>query len=288
MSDEQVDVVTLGDVVHMVWRAWKQLLAGFVLGVLAGLLAAIFTKPVYRSQIVVTPVDNTRAGGGLADLASQFGGLASLAGVNIAADGERNEALAILRSRAFAQQLIADEGMMPHLFASKWDKQKSKWKELDPRDIPTQDDAFEVFDKRLRTILEDRDRGLITVRVEWRDRQLAARWANLMIQRVNEQMRARRLTEIRNNLGYLDRELENAKVIELQQAIYRLIEAQIKERMMASVRVDYAFRVIDPAVVADADRQIRPKRALWMVLGAAFGLIGAGAWIVLRRYRAVR
>jgi uncharacterized protein involved in exopolysaccharide biosynthesis len=40
---------------------------------------------------------------------------------------------------------------------------------------------------------------------------------------------------------------------------------------MASVRKDYAFRVIDPAVAADSDQFVRPQRALLIVLGVLFG-----------------
>ena len=64
-------------------------------------------------------------------------------------------------------------------------------------------------------------------------------------------------------------------MVGVQQAIYRLIEEQINTVMLANVREEYAFKVIDPAVVPDIDQYEWPKRALILVLGAGLGLLFA-------------
>lgn len=78
----------------------------------------------------------------------------------------------------------------------------------------------------------------------------------------------RALEESTRSLEYLTRELQRTTSVEIHQAIYRLIEAQSKTSMLANVQRDYAFRFVDPAVVPDPDRFVRPRRAL---LVAAFG-----------------
>ena len=59
---------------------------------------------------------------------------------------------------------------------------------------------------------------------------------------------------------YLNQELEKTNVAELRQAIYRLIEAQIKQKTLARLRDEYVFRVLDPAAPPDSD-EIREAEA---------------------------
>jgi hypothetical protein len=61
--------------------------------------------------------------------------------------------------------------------------------------------------------------------------------------------------------------------VELQKAIYYLIESQIQARTMARVKDDYAFRIISPAIAPDLDRSIRPNRLLIIVFGIIFGIV---------------
>jgi uncharacterized protein involved in exopolysaccharide biosynthesis len=75
-------------------------------------------------------------------------------------------------------------------------------------------------------------------------------------------------------------------VVEVQQAIYRLVEDQFKAITAASVREQYAFRIVDPARVPEARRPKSPRRVLMAVLGGfALGAVCALAlWI--RHFRA--
>jgi uncharacterized protein involved in exopolysaccharide biosynthesis len=174
--------------------------------------------------------------------------------------------------------------MMPLFFPQQWDAKAGSWRSGDTEDRPTMQDAVELFDKKVINVVEDRDRGLISVTVEWRDRELAAKWANLMIARVNEQLRARRLVELDKSVSYLNHEIDKTSVVELRASLFKLVEGQINERMVASVRDEYAFQVIDPAVAPDADRYVRPRKALMAAIGFMLGLLVCGAWLASRQY----
>jgi uncharacterized protein involved in exopolysaccharide biosynthesis len=58
--------------------------------------------------------------------------------------------------------------------------------------------------------------------------------------------------------------------VEVQQAIYRLMEAQTKKQMVASTREEYAFQTIDPAV--PPQEKASPKRALIVITALMLGL----------------
>ncbi|MDH5300487.1 MAG: Wzz/FepE/Etk N-terminal domain-containing protein [Gammaproteobacteria bacterium] len=254
------------------WRVlveYKKLIV--LLTVLATALAltvALLMTPVYRAEVMVMPADD-KTGGGLSALAGQFGGLASLAGIELGGGGGQTAAaMATLNSRAFTEMFINEHKLMPVLFAQQWDAQNKHW--LVEADAPTAWDAFKVFDG-IRTISEDKKSGMITLSVEWTDPALAAAWANQLIERINAHQQAKAITEAKESIAYLRQELEQTGVVEMRQSIFNLIEAQTKQIMLANVREDYAFKVIDPAVVPE--EKIKPKRALIVVLGFMVGLM---------------
>jgi uncharacterized protein involved in exopolysaccharide biosynthesis len=277
--------ITPVDLARFLRRHVRMLAIGLLIGAILAAALGFSTAPVYRATVVLTPVDTAESRGALSRLMGQFGGLASLAGVSLGGSQGKDEAIAILKSEAFAAGIIEEAHLLPVFFPKHWDAKSGKWQIEDPDDVPTMADALEVFDKRVRSVIEDRDRNLVSVRVEWRDRELAAQLANLIAKRINEQMRARRIAELDKNIQYLRQTLAQTDSLELRQAAYSLVEAQLNERMIANGREEFAFRVVDEARVPDADRFIWPRRALLIAIGAMAGLLAAGVIAALRLIR---
>ena len=79
-------------------------------------------------------------------------------------------------------------------------------------------------------------------------------------------------------------ELEKTSVVGTRNAIYSLMETQIQNIMLANVRKEFAFKVIDPAVVLDDDDFFRPDRLVLAILGLAAGLtlsVFLALWLAL-------
>ena len=266
------DEISLADLWQALIRHKAWIVGITLLCTAAGAAAAFLMTPVYRAEVVVIPVSGEEGRGGLAALAGQLGGLASLAGVDLGGSGGRKEeTLAILRSRAFTERFIRERNLLPVLFADKWDAAKGRWRVDDPDDVPTLGDAWRFFNERVRTIQEDRRTGLVTLAIEWTDPEVAAEWANELVRRANDTIRARDIEEAERSIRYLDEQLARTNVIELQQALYRLKEAQIKKIMLARTHEEYAFRVLDPAV--PPEKHVRPNRPLVVALGLLVGLV---------------
>ena len=66
----------------------------------------------------------------------------------------------------------------------------------------------------------------------------------------------------------------------LQRSLYNNLTEEAEKSMFASGRQEYAFTVIDPAMVPEL--RVRPPRTLMTSLGAATGLIGAIAAVFAR------
>lgn len=257
-------------------RRWW--IVGIVFAVTAAFtIAAFVMTPVYRAATVLVPAAANRVGGDIGSALGQLGGLAAIAGIGIGSgDSETEEALAVLRSRQFTERFIDDEGLMTRLFADKWDAANKTWKQ---GIAPTSSKAYRYFDEEIRSVTRDKKSGLITLQIEWRDRKEAAAWANEIVQRLNEEMRARAAKNAVASVGFLERELESTSNIANREAIGRLMEAQIKQRMLANVTQEYAFRVVDKAMPSDEDDPVKPQKlkmiAGGLLLGCVFGILVA-------------
>lgn len=244
--------------------------------------SAAFRKPVYRAVTVLIPVSSERGNFvGAGSALGQLGGLASLAGLSLNGnDAATAEALGVMRSRQFSEKFIVDDNLMPQLFAKAWDSRAGTWR-ADVHPVPTLWKAYRYFDKGIRTVLQDNKSGLITLQIDWTDRNAAAAWANELVKRLNSEMRARAIASADASIAFLEKELTTTNVVEMREAINRIIEAQEKQRMVATVTEEFAFRVVDSASPPDADDPVKPRKFLLLVAGPMVGLALSIACILI-------
>lgn len=246
-------------------------------------VVAYTIKPVYRGFAVIAPVtsdnnplsemSNSSLAGGLLD--------ALTSGVS-ESDMATDEAMTVLTSREFTESFIRDNNLLPVLFPKLWDARIARWKEGTKR-IPTLALGYIVFDK-IRKIDLDSKNDFITVQIDWHDRIKAAEWANQMAERLNDEMRRRAIANSDVSLAYLQKEFAATSEVGTREAISRLMENNIRTKMLATVTQDYEIRFVDKAVVADADLPQRPNKPLLIGVGLVFGwLVGIAVALLLYR-----
>ncbi len=254
-------------------RTW--VIVSIILCSVAFTAAAFLMKPVYRASTVLISASSERnsLSSSLSSTLGQLGGIASLAGINVGSgDPATEEALAVLQSREFTERFIDDLNLMPELYVRKWDLARKAWKGPQ-EDWPTAAKAVKYFNKKIRTIVQDKKTGLVTLQIDWRDRFEAAKWANELAKRLNFEMRSREIDKAGASLTYLEKELATTSVLDTREAINRLIEAQIKQRMLANVTQEYAFRVVDRAMAPDSDDPESPHKVVLLIAGPLVGLL---------------
>jgi uncharacterized protein involved in exopolysaccharide biosynthesis len=282
--DELPSGTSAVSLLEVLLRYWK-LIA--VIALCAAVISITYCKlspKWYRAQALIAPVRQDAGGSALGGMGGEIGGLASLVGIDIG-DGEeqKKESMARFTSREFIYEFLRAEGIIPVLFAEQWDAKGKRWKSAEK--TPSMDDAYRYFTERIVTIAEDRRTNLIKVTVDWTDQPQAAAWANSLVARINADRRAVARAESDRNLEFLNRELERTGIVDLRQAINRLVETEIRKRMLVNVREQYAFKIIDPAVVPGPHSVVRPRIAFLTAIALVLGTMLGCAIALLHHYR---
>jgi uncharacterized protein involved in exopolysaccharide biosynthesis len=276
------DEITLGVLLQVLWRGKWLIFFVTVLFALAAGVAIWLTPNSYKASVLLSPVSNSSGGqlGGLGSVASQFGGLASLAGISAPGDSRKSESLAILQSEALTEKYIRENDLLPVLYERKWDAEQKRWKETDPKEIPTLWKANEYFKKEIRTVTTEAKTGLVTLTITWRDPQRAAKWANDLVALTNDYVRGKAIGESERNIAFLNDEAVKTTVVEAKQAIYKILENEINKVMLARGNSEYALKILDPAV--PPEKASSPQKFIW-ILGGFFGGLFLGACAALLR-----
>jgi uncharacterized protein involved in exopolysaccharide biosynthesis len=261
-------------------RHFRLFLSLTVSGAVVALGISYLFTPQFKADITLVPSDET-LGLDQNSLLGGFSGIASLVGAGVGALGNKeSEAIAILKSRGLIWSYMQANDLLPILFPNKWDSSAHKWKSDKKSYVPTLADGYKKFDKDIRNVVENRKTNIISLYITWQDPRLARQWADGLVDAANDLLRRQQIERSTKNLDYLKTASEKTSIMEVKNSIYKLMESEIKKQMIAMGNKDYAFRVVDPAVVPE--RKVSPTHSYFAVFGAA---AGAMIWFLLVTFR---
>lgn len=274
-GNAETSAFNFGRMAALARTSWKLLLAATVLAGIAGVVISLRMRDVYRAQAIIAPVQQNGNGN---SMKNQIGGLAALAGIDIGEAGaHKAELLATLTSSGLAREFIADQDLLPILYAENWDASNHRWRN---GKAPLLDKAVKRLSTSVLVITENHNTGIVTVSGEWYSPELAARWANRIVEMANDRLRAEASTNADRRVQYLNMELAKTSVEEIRQGIYHLIEEQVSNAMLANVERDYAYHVIDPAIPPQV--KFAPQRSLIAAGSALGGFVLALVFVLIR------
>lgn len=272
---------------------WWLLLAILVGALVNGLVA--YSKPyVYQSGAKVSVVDMDDPGGVSPDnrRASEVLTLVEHGFVmGSSRDNYQDVIRARLVSRDFTMHFIHEFNIYRHFYPAHWDIENQQW--IDGF-TPDKGESFTRFRDEVRIVDHDEETDILTVKMNWADPFIARDLSNLYIQAFNQYLRFKAQIEVERKLAFLKKELQRSNILDIQQSIYRLIEAQTAIAMFASAREEFALEVIDPAATPYKSFNMSRKRKV--LLGAAVGFVLAifvvllfvllhGMWQTIQNYR---
>jgi len=287
--DNEID---LGAVFKSLWAA-KFFVGGVALvGFVIAVVVVLLLPNTYRAEALLAPNEDTGAKG-MSALASQYGGLASLAGIDLGGSNSSKTdwGLEVLKSRKFVSEFIQRHDLLVPLMASEsWDAESgvhkldesifdqttNEWvrKIRKPRVAkPSMLEAHEVFVDDVLSARQDRKTGFVTVTITHHSPVLAQQWLELLVHDLNKTIMQQEVGEAEQAIEFLDKQLQSTALSELRNVFSSLIEEQTKTVMLAKVSDEYLFKTLDPPVIPE--EAIRPKRGQIILVTVIFSALAA-------------
>lgn len=283
------DEIDLRELFAVIWQGKRLIIAITIVFAIGSVIFALMQADIYKSESLLAPASEQQ--GGMGGLADKFGGLASLAGINLSDGGEVDKtqmAIAIMESRKFASDFIQKHDILPDLMAAEqWNRvdntiiynsniyheSRKKWlREVKPpfKAKPSMQEAYKEF-KKILVINSEVDTGMVTVSIEHLSPVIAQRWLTWLVEDINQVMKDRDVNEANRSIQFLTKQVAQTHVADIRSVLYKLIEEQAKTIMFAEVREEYAFKTIDPGLISEEKASL--KRGIVVLLGTFLGFM---------------
>jgi len=296
------DEIDLRELFSVLWEGKLAIVFVTAISAVISVSVALNLPNKYTSEALLAPRAEGGVGGGLGQLASQYGGLASLAGINIGGLGEGGKtaiAIEMLKSREFFGEYLYDHVLVDLMAAQAWDPASKKSiidtsiydsaSQIWVRDVgsgfqvkPSVQEAHNAFVESSLSINEDKQTGFVTVAVTHYSPSVARDWVLLIVNGVNNAVRARDVEEAENSIAFLNEQRQKTSLVSLTEVFAELIEQQTKTVMLAAASEEYVFHIIDPPVAPELKSE--PSRARICILGVLLGGLLAVVYVLIRHY----
>jgi len=280
------------DIIEIIKELWSQKLLILTISTFFAIFSVFYalSLPNYftSSALLKVTEKNESSGVGLSELASRYGGIASMAGVSIPSSGVDNAtyAIQVIKSREFAKHLMTFPNIKLNLMAVDsfdnetkqliyndeiYDQANNTWIREPSKSGNAEPTYLEVHETALKELIVNQSdtTGLITISFEHLSPIFAKDFVSLVISELNNITREIKLEEVNAALDFLKLEQENVNQFGLKTTINSLIDNQMNNKMMASIKDDYMLTIIDPPITPELKSS--PKRAIICILITIFG-----------------
>jgi capsular polysaccharide biosynthesis protein len=297
-QEGQEDKIDLFALWQVIWRR-RVFIACIVCTMVAiTALSSLFMPNIYSAKAIIMPVD--KSGGGIASsLMQQMGGLSGLIG--LADSASSTEIVLLLHSDVLREKILKDYNLIPVFVSRQRGGEKKAWKTGQEKGFtlnahsllfmliesvmpankkPVKKDNVSLGLLMLATTVKIDHNVMdktITISAESDDPVFAANIVNYFLTTLNNHMssEAKRVTAI--NKHYLEDQLLKTADPLIKQKLYNMIAQQVETSMLAEVKENFCFKIIDPPRVPD--EKIKPQRSL-MVLSSFLVSLFLGVMIV--------
>lgn len=281
--------INIESIVFSLWK--KKWLILFVGASILSILSVVVFRmdDVYRAETVLVPTGQEQ-GFNLSGLGGQIGSLASIAGVDIGDSQGSNTALArkILESERFLSSFAKKYDLVHQILAVRswdadsnrviydrelydensgaWVRNPNKYGSSQPSDI----EIAESLRDNLFTSHET-STGFLTIGIEHKSPIIATQILELLVSEINDNLRTRDISEAQRSVDFIVEEMEKSQLASMQQVFSNLLEQQVQKVMLANVRPDYVYQMVDRPLVPETP--VKPARLAILVFGGFFGFL---------------
>ena len=258
MKKDWGDEINIFDYLKAIFRYKKFIIWTVSIMVVLTAVYSLIITPTYEAKAVIAPVQQTSAQSSVGAVAAQFG----MFGVAVPQSANASEMINLLKSDILMQKIVERYDLYSVLFKKDVFKGKSEnqkaWAGI----------------RKLKEILEvkeDKKAQTIVVTAQYKDPVITEKIVNYALKELTEFMSAEAKRVAKANRKHLEEQIESTTDPFIRQKIYALIAQQIENAMMAEVKENFTFKMIDPPRVPD--KRIKPKRRQMVVIAFFVSLL---------------
>ena len=293
-DDSYKDEITLRELISVLWGGRILIFCFTTVVAIASIIISLSITNVYTSESVLVNRDKQDSP------MSNFSGLASLAGVDLSAQGASlNKVMGIIESREFVKHLITFDNVLPSLMAAQsynantreiifddeiYNHETKSWVRDAPANrgvVPSYIEAHKEYSEMI-SMTKDRLTGHVSLKVEHVSPIFAKEFLSLVINEANNVQRNIDVDSSTKALLYLRDQLSKTPQVEIRDSISKLIENQLETQMMASIHDDYVLMTLEPPFIPE--RKSGPIRSLIVILSTLVGGLLSAGIVLVREY----
>ena len=285
-NNNQVD---LSELFRVLWSYKFLVISITTLFAVSSVFYALSLPNKYTSSSTLM-ISDSSGSDSLSGLSSQYGGLASLAGVNIPQSSSKNKsiyAMETIKSRDFVKHLVSFDDVLINIMAASnydqsnkviiydekilnYDKKEWVYKPAPGQQIPPSYlEAHKKLNEEILKIDIDEDTSYLTIEVNHVSPKFSYDLLSLIIKEINSTSRKKDQEESKMALSYLESQLVEIRQTDIINSINKLIESQLETLMLSNIRTDYLIEPLDAPFLPEI--KSGPSRAIICIIFTIFG-----------------
>lgn len=256
-KDECSDEITLLDYIDVLTRHKKLIIITVAIAVAAAAIISFLSPKIYEAKAVIMPVSQTQEQSSMSKIASQFDIMSSQT-------SNASELFSLLQSNILMERVIIKNDLIPVFFGESARVKKENeqiW------------DGIRYLKNTVYKVRDNKREGVIELSVEFRDPQMSAGILTCILTELTDYMSSEAKRVADTNKKYLESLIDKNSDPLIKQKIYTLIARQIELSMMAEVKENFAFKILDPPKIPA--RKIRPRITMNIISSFIISLAGA-------------
>jgi uncharacterized protein involved in exopolysaccharide biosynthesis len=255
-KEECSDEINLLDYIKILARHKKLIIITVAIAVAAAAIISYLSPKTYEAQALIIPVVQSQEQDGISSVALQFGIMSNQT-------SNASELISLLQSNILMERVIVKNNLVPVFFGEKA-KAKNENEQIW--------DGIRYLKKTIYKVRDNKKAGIIELSVKFRDPQMSAGILTCILTELTDYMSSEAKRVADTNKKYLESLIDKNSDPLIRQKIYAMIARQIEISMMAEVKENFAFKILDPPRIPD--RNIKPQIISNIVFTFMISLLG--------------
>ena len=255
-KEEYRSEINLLDYINILVRHKNLIIITVAITVVATAIISFLSPKIYEAKAVIMPVAQSQEPSGMSAVALQFG-------ITTNQTSNTSELFSLLQSNILMERVIIKNNLVPVFFGEEAKGKKENeliW------------DGIRYLKNSIYKVRDNKRDGIIELSVEFKDPEMSASILTGILAELTDYMSSEAKRVADTNKNYLESLIDKNSDPLIKQKIYALIARQIEVSMMAEVKENFAFKILDPPKIPD--RKMRPHISMNIMLSFIISLVG--------------